>query len=254
MRTLFLASAFLAMSSLAFACSSDDETESAGTPNGATPENGDDSTSPPATVSATECNERCTAKLTTCGAPADQVTTGCQQQCATGLTEAQLTCAEAKDCGALAAASTIAAICPASGASDAGTGNDSATPAGGLTVTGKLPSGLLATHATTGGTSIFSRVSFSAAATYNPAGARLPNITGTMTRKVTSPALGACNATFSGNLKSDMIDFQVTGTDTGTANDCGSFTDAIARSGIQMTIDDAPYGTGGTVKLTIDIR
>jgi hypothetical protein len=51
---------------------------------------------------APDCAERCAAKAGECGAPPDVAANACGQLCGMSLTEAQMTCLEAKSCNELA--------------------------------------------------------------------------------------------------------------------------------------------------------
>ena len=99
------------------ACSS--ESTGSGASGSSSGSSGDSGTA----VSAADCKQRCGAKASACGAPADVATQLCDQQiCGGSVTADQLTCLEGKDCDSLALAETIEEICPASGGSSGSSG------------------------------------------------------------------------------------------------------------------------------------
>ena len=85
-------------------------------------------TSGSAPVPQADCNTRCKAKATTCGATAAQADQGCGQIC-TSYTVDQLSCLEGKSCDQLQNAS-LSTLCPAAPGSSSGTSGTSGASSG----------------------------------------------------------------------------------------------------------------------------
>lgn len=74
-------------------------------------------------LNADECNRRCTQKALSCDVPSDQVDGVCARVCDGSYTTAQIACMELKPCAELEAASSLAALCPATSSSSSSSGS-----------------------------------------------------------------------------------------------------------------------------------
>ncbi len=73
-------------------------------------------------LNADECQRRCTQKALSCSVPSGEVDGVCSRVCDGSYTPAQITCMESKSCAQLEAASSLAALCPATSSTSSSSG------------------------------------------------------------------------------------------------------------------------------------
>ena len=256
----------------ALACTTTTTTE--GTPGGGSSSSSTSSSGSTDTpVDESTCIARCEDKLESCEVPASDATRACSSFCASGPTAKELACAEDASCEALLTADSVDELCggttssssggssggSSSGGSSSGGTSSSGSSSGGtskptsLKITAKKGSGKATHILSSDQKQIISAISIGGAPSFSPTKpSELPNVTKPKAVSVSSPALGSCKPNMSFTLNGSQVAVVITATDVLPATDCATWTDKIASSGLEVSLDDVPYPNGGTADVDID--
>lgn len=222
------------------------------------------------TISSSECSDRCNKKATKCGAPSSQAEQVCDQLCGGSLTEAEMSCLEDATCGKLETAvergeslAEVIDLACVEERSETPSGPDKPNKPGNdelpisLTVTGSFGS-TKALHTLDDDKKVLiSLITLGSKPSFSPSQPReLPNISSkSIKATVNSPSLGNCKASINYTLNSGQIGVVISGKDdiSKAESDCANFTDDVAKSGFEATLEDVPYPNGST-KATVTIN
>lgn len=215
------------------------------------------------------CTTTCEKKLEGCDIGPSDAANACASFCATPRTTRQLACLDDASCRALLASESLEELCASTSSSSSGGSSSGGSSSGGSS-SGGSSSGNVSKPATVKisakvGTvkpthllssdqkKIISALSMGGAPSFSPSKpSELPNVTKPKSVTVSSPSLGSCKPNMAFTLNGSQVAVTLTATDILPETDCAKWTDEIAASGLEVSLDDVPYPNGGTADVSID--
>jgi hypothetical protein len=215
------------------------------------------------------CTKTCEDKLVACKVPPADAERGCESFCASSPTTKELACVDGATCNDLLSAGSLDALCGGTSSSSSGGSSSGGSSSGGSSSGGSSSGGTSkptsmkitakvgnakATHILSSDEKkIISAISIGGPPSFSPSKpSELPNVTKPKSFSVSSPSLGECKPNVAFTLNGSQVAVTVTATDVLPDADCAKWTDAIASSGLEVSLDDVPYPNGGTADVDID--
>lgn len=212
------------------------------------------------------CTQTCEDKLESCDVPPSDASSACASFCGRSPTTKQLACVDAASCSKLLSSASFEELCGATTSSSSGGSSSGGSSSGGSTsssggtskptsvkITAKFGT-VKATHILSGDkTKIISAISLGGPPSFSPSKpSELPNVTKPKSVSVSSPSLGSCKPNMAYSLNGSQVAVTITATDTLPESDCATWTDEIASSGLEVSLDDVPYPNGGIADVSLD--